>query len=494
MGFSSGFSLPGLPGNLGIQPSLSSGGPVGGTGDSSFSGPITIVNQTQISFFPGSIPPTTEGNTLVVLLDLGVVPGSNPQSSSTAIYINSTGTPIGTDLVGRTIYDGVLLYSADCGPVNELDLITADSSTVGIGIFYLENIPGGVSAIQSPAADPAFPWRVAVYELSPCVFDVASAASTEVNPLAGPATWSGAITPIGTDDLAFAQFFYSQPSSGGGIGSPTWPTAMVLTPASLGLATYQGVVCILSDISGSTGFSVSVIHPSDSNALPLACFKHDTLPAIRMVDRKPALSDSGVLSIRTTEPGNLIVVMANSAASLSADADTLIPAGSVGDVSIWYCVSVGGSTAITFASTGGILAYELESDVGSFALIDVQSASVTPTSATTTFGSVWQGPTLTGTAGACAYFVAADTVLGQLVLSPDWKRDSYFLGGGGHVEGSYTMLNQANEQALEFYIREGLADAPTLNMLGVVFQAAAGTGSGEASDLNQHLPNVWIVS
>jgi hypothetical protein len=494
MAFSSGFSLPGFPGSLGLPglpPLIEPGTSNDGTGIEPQPTSIQIVNRTMVTSALGAIPPTTAGNTLVAIC----INGPRP-------YINSTGTSIGSDQIGGTIYDGTPFWDAAFGPVNQADSspppFGSGVTGIGSGIHYLENVAGGITQIQFEPPDSAFNYRVAVYELTPCTFDVAGVASVH-HSAGGATTWTGAITPTGVGGIGFSLVFYQQFNTGG-VSGASWATDMAAPPWP---TNNNGFVGVQNGLGGTT--PISIISSGSStinggNGIYLACFKPAAY-TIALADRRVSFSDSGVLNIRTTEVDDLIVVIAASGASLSGGSDTFISAGSSANGSIWYCLSTGGTSSITFSSAGGILAYELAPPEGfAFSFLDVQTASVSPTSLTL-YGSVgtqYAAPVLAGNTGPSVYFVVVDgdgNDLNEFILSQDWKHDDDWIGPPlTSTLATFTQFNQAGQQQLLFYFKQALIGASSYGMVGIALGlVAAGGLVGGGEDLNTFLPNVWIM-
>lgn len=273
-------SLPGFPGTLGLS-QYQSGNP--SNSDASFAPPAppppapVIVNRTLLSD-DGSIPATTEGNTLVVLSNY---PYRVP-------YIHSTGTAIGTDTWGDLVFDGMAFYDAIIGPLNVDDssasafppFFTGDWGWYDCGIWYLESVPGGVTGIRflDPNVVPPvgflvdWPAYFLVYELSPSVFDVSSInmAVSQPSPLGGPVTNISAaqITPTaGSSDILFGM--EGKIDYEGCSVSVNFPADEVLAYTDLMgdiTPTLTIYFCHLSDASGPTEFIGTLLAMGDGTS------------------------------------------------------------------------------------------------------------------------------------------------------------------------------------------------------------------------------------
>jgi len=161
------------------------------------------VNVTVLSG-SGPIAPTTKGNTLVVVQ-------TSTGSGMFWPYIDSTETQIGVQVGLFKVFDGIPFFYAMAGPRNPADSATyaivplSEGLVGGVGVFYLDQIPDGISAIQfpyrggPPATAPGFgldaPFSAVVYELTPATLDVISHNFQEVDISSGSQITSGDITP-----------------------------------------------------------------------------------------------------------------------------------------------------------------------------------------------------------------------------------------------------------------------------------------------------------
>jgi hypothetical protein len=446
-----------------------------------------------------AIPATIAGNTLVACV----------MNGGGSVYINSTGASIGVDAGFLTTRDGRLFSLASAGPANQADSdpppFGQSAANLGHNIQYLENIPGGVTQIFVDSASTDI--RIAVYELSPCRFDVAGNASV-AHASGGVEIFTGAITPTTSGCIAFGTVLTSTaPTSSYGA---SWPIDMMAPdwPHPGTTLAGHGFVILQNGVSGAvpvsfTGSGTTTPTPNGGNGIYLACFK-PAITAITLIDRAIALGDSGVLAIRTTDPGDLLVVLTHVGSTLTGGSDTFIPAGSTTNFSIWYCVSLGGTSSITFSSTGGILAYQFAppSDFG-FAYRDFQSGTVTPFVKSLygqTTGLEYDVPVLTGDSGPCVYVVVGDQESGtdqHYLLSYDWRQDPNFIGSSATfgAASAYMALDLSGAQRMSFWLHGSIIGAQSPEMMGIAIGLDAIVASTTAGgiDLNTFLPNVWII-
>lgn len=486
-------SLPGFPGHRGLLattqgsspdgPNAPSGGGIPPSGPTP--GTITVVNLTYVTD-GGPFPPTTKGNTLV--------------------YVSMLHVGFEAHLGNGTPFIRVFNH-ATFGPISQSDSSPSPFgdglAKVGTDIYYLENVPDGATQITGIASGE----KGIVYELTPCVFDVCGSADNAATS-GSTVIYSGTITPTSGNDFAVALLDYiTFPGSpAGNVTDPGWTTD-AFDNEPQGLDTHYAKV-FSNFISGSAFFSVTQSGHAGVNWISLACFKPITgFYVIGMVDRRITLDTSGSLSIRTTEKGDGIVVIADIAASISADIDAMVQVGTFGNWSIWFCNSQGGSTAINFASVSGILVYELGAVEGfDYTLLGVQTGT-TDDSSFDVYGrtglSLQVFPDLVGDDGPCAYFWVQDFDLDStptgipisVGLSDQWRQDPDNIGHGGEdlgpspQAGVYYLLNQAGTQQLSGVQNANFADTLAYNAVGIVLGLTASTTDETDQD---NLPNTWL--
>ena len=490
-------SLPGRPGSLGLP----SGTPQGVDGHDGSSGTpgqptgptppadIDIVNVTYVTG-GGPFPPTTLGNTICYVSVLRV--GNAPSLG------DGTTTPFLR-----------LLNRASFGPISSSDSSPSPGGDglqkVGLDIYYLENIPEGATNITGIPVDETG----LVYELTPCVFDVCGSAD---NVAVGGSSevWSGTITPTSGNDFAVALQDYDliPGSPAGNVTDPGWQNDASDNEPQ-GLDTHVAKV-FSNFISGSSLFSSTKSGHAAINWQSLGCFKPIVGPfVIGIVDRRRTLDTSGAQTIRTTSKGDAIIVIADIAASVSADIDAMVQVATGGNWSIWFCNSIGGSTTINFTSDSGIIVYELGAAEGfEYTLFGIQTGT-TDNSSVDIYGrfdlTLQVFPDLVGDVGPCAYFWVQDFDLDStpggipltVGLSDQWRQDPENIGHGGEDLGPspqaavYYLLNHSGTQQLSGVQNEGSADSLPYDCVGIVL----GFNVSESNDdLNQMLPNTWVLS
>ena len=276
-------SIPGIPGSLGLPAGTpqgldatnpdSTGGNQGGTA-------IPAAAPTIIHFSTltdsGSIPPTTEGNTLVVLVN----------NVNWWPYVNSTETEIGIkwDTLVH-FYDGIPMLNAINGPRNPVDAATyvgpfeIQGWVFPVSMYYLEMVPGGITSIQLNLAYGSEPQTAAfafVYEITPAVLDISSENLTQHD--TSPDTYVGDLAPtLGPLSLGDIGFLFT------GIDNlhNSTPGTLVSIPGSsdasesytFGNRDITIVPCHLDNLTGTT--TVSVVYSGDFNVWggALAAFK-----------------------------------------------------------------------------------------------------------------------------------------------------------------------------------------------------------------------------
>jgi len=446
----------------------------------------TIVNRTTVSSASVTIPPTTEGNTLVAII-----------YSNAFAYINSSGTSLGS-VAGRTIYDGIPFTLAAAGPANPADSAASGVTGLGALISYLESVPAGITSVQFlfnfyPPPDSTV--RGFIYELTPSVFDVTGTASTQ-STAGGVTTTTGAVTPFGEDVIAFAPQFYTNYPTGSW-GGMSWPqdASTSWTPSGSPYAITL-VVGMLSSTSGSTSISVSTTSPIAITYQSMTCFR-DAEGPIRMVNRSVSLASSGSISVPATGAGNLLLVVLAVAGTVTANNDDMLQAESVaGGAAIWYAISRGDTTLITFTGGPGAVVYEFSSTTGTFELADGQNAPGPPVSGNLlgTSGVVVASPVLSGTDDSCIYLVVGDSSGGMSgwINTANWEVVEPRLGSSSHRANTYIMRNQSGAQQFSFFEHVALVDAVTPTFIGVVFKAVGG-GGGTSGDAVVEIAAGYIV-
>lgn len=256
-----------------------------------------------------------------------------------------------------------------------------------------------------------------------------------------------------------------------------------------------------------------------------------------VIEGHPNENLSGSVTIPATTAGNLVIVIlspvfwpdntppfdAHYDIHFSLDVNTgetpiVIPNGGDEDfdtfaqnsgIRSWYFVTVGGTTTLNWTATGyptpdafgqngpapNFWVYEV---AGSSDWALAQSARVYAVDSgdTPTFLPPWTGPELTGTALHNIYFVAAWRPDANLKFLTSWIPDpfsstyhlanftiGYILDGFGTQQAQYDRDPGGDESAFGAYLSYGF-----------VFSATAESGPPPTGDLDQFLPNIWIVS
>ena len=269
-------SLPGMPGNLGlpagtgpIQPSGSGSGSdlsldTGGDGST---GASLIVNRTLyraptehvsgtdtavIDDGVAIIPPTTEGNTLVVVGMSG--PAPNWPKFNGIIPGRNAGWPIAPD-DPRPINTADNGYSGDAGPY-------PNGYNSGSSIGYWTNIPGGLTEVSwdrnaDGSVGPWTPTLAMIYELVPCIVtDIRGSGEVDFTadpPTTVPDLQAWAVTGPAANGFYISSILYSDyPTIEGSFSSVTYPWQLdyqetLMLPVNIIIA---GAIAIISNGSG----------------------------------------------------------------------------------------------------------------------------------------------------------------------------------------------------------------------------------------------------
>jgi len=241
---------------------------------------------------------------------------------------------------------------------------------------------------------------------------------------------------------------------------------------------------------------------------------------IRIKNNAASADNAGSIAISPTTAGNLLVVILAFSGTVSSDLDTFSEVITGSEPSIWYCVSNGGTTSISFGASGpGAWFFELTTPGAGWALLDAQEGDSVAT-ATNAFlfnypamdAELQTFPALTGDDGNCCYFTVMHSDQGDVdaggdekIYSLDWRQHPFEFGiptpGTHNATAEFSRcqyrLNGSGIQQFQLW----LTGFPTMLVgrasVGACFGTSAGSSGGgppPPPDTETNLPNVWVTS
>jgi len=231
---------------------------------------------------------------------------------------------------------------------------------------------------------------------------------------------------------------------------------------------------------------------------------------IRVLNNANGAGSGGSISIAATVAGNLLVVVLGGSGSVSGDVDTFTEVVPGSSPTIWYAVSVGGTTTINYSSSvPGCWFFEMTTPFAGWEFLNATTGAATLAATNqwsynypTANCTIQTAPAVAGDDGNCCYFTVmyGSDFYGNYPLiasaSGDWRLHNHVFADNPFVTSSHMaiLMNGSGIQQFQLWVHNNLTSATPQSCLAAAFGTSGPVsgGGGPPPDTDEDLPNTFL--